>query len=86
MEEPAYKTISKAKRKERDDKIPPEWRITLPEDDDYLLDLPKNCGLFTEEELAITDSCDSVGLLEKIHSGQLTSVAVAKAFCKVNTV
>lgn len=54
-------------------------------DGDNVLDLPQTCGLFTEEELFITDALDAVGLLEKIHSGELTSLAVVMAFCKVSS-
>jgi hypothetical protein len=84
MAEPAYKTISIAKQAERESKIPQEWKITLPEDDENLMSLPQQCGIFTEEELAITETLDSVELLEKIHSGQWTSSAVTRAFCKVH--
>lgn len=84
MAEPAYIAISATKRQDRDSKIPPEWQIRLPEDDDNLLNLPRECGIFSEEELNITETLDSVTLLGKIHSGAYTSLAVTKAFCKVN--
>lgn len=84
MAEPAYKAISLAKCKERESKILQEWRIALPEDDDNLMGLPRECGIFSEEELAITETIDSVALLDKIHSGMCTSVAVTQSFCKVS--
>lgn len=84
MAEPAYKAISVAKCKERESKIPQKWRITLPEDDDNLMGLPRECGIFSEEEL--TETVDSVALLDKIHSGIYTSFAVTQAFCKVSYV
>lgn len=85
MAEPAYKKISIAKQAERQSKIPKEWRITVPEGEGSLLNLPRQCGIFTEQELAITETMDSVELLNKIHSGLVTSMAVTQAFCKVRT-
>jgi amidase len=83
MVEPTYKSISIAKQAERESRIPQKWKITLPEDDNNLMDLPRQCGIFTEDEMAITEAPDSVELLSMIHSGQLTSLAVTEAFCKV---
>jgi amidase len=83
MSEPAWKKIAAAKQAEREGKIPSEWRITVPDHEGSLMNLPRECGIFTAEELAITENLDSVELLSKIHSGQLTSLAVTQAFCKV---
>ncbi|OAG38195.1 hypothetical protein AYO21_07528 [Fonsecaea monophora] len=80
--EPAYLDISRRKLAERDSKIPPEWKISLPEDDDNLLHLPRSCSLLSPRELEITEEYDSVGLLEKIHAREYTSVEVTRAFCK----
>jgi amidase len=80
-----YETIGALKRKERDENIPKEWRVTVPEDDDNLLGLPRSLPLFSERELDITESYDSVGLLEKIKNKEFTSLEVATAFCKVET-
>lgn len=83
MSEAKWVDISKRKRKERDDKIPPEWRIEVPDEDD-LTDLPRRTSLLSEKELEITEAYDSVGLLQEIRSGRFTSVEVAQAFCKVD--
>lgn len=78
-----YEEIGLKKRAERDSKIPKEWRITIPEDDDNLLHLPRTCGILNETEIDITESYDSVGLLAKIHAGVYSSLQVTTAFCKV---
>ncbi|OQV08955.1 hypothetical protein CLAIMM_13151 [Cladophialophora immunda] len=80
--EPAYLEISRRKVAERESKIPAEWRISIPEDDDNLLDLPRSCSLLSQRELDITEKHDSVALLEKIHAREYSSVEVTRAFCK----
>lgn len=80
---PPYQEISAAKCEERESKIPKEWRITLPEDDDNLMDLPRQCGILTEQEFAITEHHDSVSLLGDIASGKLSCLEVITAFNKV---
>jgi hypothetical protein len=47
-----------------------------------VLNLPRACGLLTEQELDITESYDAVTLLGKIASKELTSYTVTTAFCK----
>ncbi|KAF2099750.1 general amidase [Rhizodiscina lignyota] len=79
---PKYEEISAAKRAERDSKIPAEFRITVPEDDDNLLELPRACGIFTDQELSITEDHDSVALLEAIRDGRFSCLDVVTAFCK----
>jgi amidase len=78
-----YEEIGSLKRKERDEKIPAEWRVSVPEDTDSLLELPRSLGIFSKRELNITESYDSVGLIEQIRKGEFTSLEVAQAFCKV---
>ena len=83
MSASGYLDISIAKKKARDALIPEEWRITVPSDEDNLLDLARSCGIFSADELRITEDFDSIALLHEIHSGQLSSVEVTDAFCKV---
>ncbi|EXJ70781.1 uncharacterized protein A1O5_05771 [Cladophialophora psammophila CBS 110553] len=80
--EPPYLGISRRKLEERDSKIPAEWRISMPEDDDNLLGLPRSCSLLSQRELDITEQNDSVALLEKIRAREYSSVEVTRAFCK----
>ena len=47
-----------------------------------VLDVPRTCGLLTEDELDITENYDAVTLLEKIAARELTSHSVTTAFCK----
>ncbi|OAP55797.1 hypothetical protein AYL99_09949 [Fonsecaea erecta] len=80
--EAPYLEISRRKVAERDSKIPAEWSISIPEDDDNLLQLPRTCSLLSQRELEITENYDSVALLAKIHARVYSSVEVTRAFCK----
>ncbi|OAQ59565.1 acetamidase [Pochonia chlamydosporia 170] len=44
--------------------------------------VPRECGLLTPEEIALTEDYDAVGLAEAIASGKLTATEVTKAFAK----
>ncbi|KAK0713245.1 amidase signature domain-containing protein [Lasiosphaeria miniovina] len=44
--------------------------------------IPRECGLLTAEELAITENYDAVTLAEAMRTRKLTAVAVATAFAK----
>ncbi|KAF3763265.1 amidase [Cryphonectria parasitica EP155] len=44
--------------------------------------IPRDCGLLTADELAITETHDATSLAQAIRTGQLTSVAVTTAFAK----
>ncbi|OJD12229.1 hypothetical protein AJ78_07134 [Emergomyces pasteurianus Ep9510] len=83
-----YKEISEVARKRRDDAlsaflpIPDIAEDGLPRD---LRSYPKTSGLLTTEELDIVDT-DAETLLQKIKDRKLTSVEVAKAFCKASVI
>lgn len=47
-----------------------------------MIDIPKQCGLLTEEEIDITENYDAVALLQKITLRQLSSRTITTAFCK----
>lgn len=79
----AWVDISRRKRAERDAKIPPQWRVAIP-DEDNLTDLPRRTSIFSERELEITENYDSTNLLQEIRSGGFSSVEVTQAFCKVS--
>jgi hypothetical protein len=67
--------------------IPTEW--LLPKsylenigDARNVLGVPRECGILTAEELAITEDNDAVSLTQKLATGGLSAVAVTTAFCK----
>ncbi|PWI66506.1 hypothetical protein PCL_04919 [Purpureocillium lilacinum] len=61
--------------------IPPEWRIKTPPTGDSFMSYPKESGILSNDELAITES-NATDLVRKLADGELTSVAVTTAFCK----
>src|SRR5690349_16315140 len=61
--------------------IPAEWRIKSKPTEDSVMDYPKQSGIMTAEELAITES-SATDLVAQLAAGKLTSVAVTTAFCK----
>ncbi|KAF7553546.1 hypothetical protein G7Z17_g3548 [Cylindrodendrum hubeiense] len=76
-----WKAIAAEKKSRIDAAIPTEWRIEMPQDDVSAMAYPKESGLLTAEELAITES-SATDIVKKIAAGDLTSVAVTTAFCK----
>ncbi|KAH7038255.1 amidase [Microdochium trichocladiopsis] len=80
-----WETISAKKRQALADSIPAEWRIPTelmpPESQDDVTGFPEQSGWFTKDELAITGATVSE-LLPKLASGELSSEAVTRAFCK----
>ncbi|KAJ9666035.1 hypothetical protein H2201_003948 [Coniosporium apollinis] len=84
-----WQAIAAGKRESNAAKIPKEWR--LPQDilkdvhnssDLNVLDIPRSCGILTDQEVAITEKHDATALLEKLASGELTAYDVTLAFCK----
>jgi amidase len=61
--------------------IPDEWRLTSVPSGDSVMSVPRDSGLLTPEELAITEST-ATDLVAKMAARELTSVAVTMAFCK----
>ncbi|KAI9063035.1 general amidase [Trametes sanguinea] len=71
------------KRKRLQGLIPQEWIIPpVPEDQQNVLDIPKNCGLLTDRELEITNAPDVAILLKKLASAEWSAVEVTTAFSK----
>ena len=63
--------------------IPKEWLITLPPASQLdVTTVPQTCGLLTDAELEITETCDVAGLLAKLASAEWSSVDVTRAFYK----
>jgi amidase len=65
--------------------IPEEWivpqKLLPPESQDDVTGWPEASGWFTAQELQIT-GLNATELLQKLASGELSSVDVTKAFCK----
>jgi amidase len=63
--------------------IPREWLITPPADDVLdVTDVPSNCGVLSARELEITAVSEVALLLNKLATGEWSSVEVTTAFCK----
>lgn len=84
-----WKSIGRAKRDSCFEKIPKDWRLSasivsgLDENSTQnVTSLPRECGILSAEEIEITESYDATALLEKLSTSQLSSLAVATAFCK----
>ncbi|KAK3623988.1 putative amidase [Elasticomyces elasticus] len=84
-EQETWQTIAARKQAQRESKIPLEWRIPkdiLPSADiNDVQDFPRLSGLFTDQELAITETT-ATDVVEKIASGVWSSEEVVRAVCK----
>ncbi|CRG82703.1 Putative amidase C550,07 [Talaromyces islandicus] len=79
---PAWQHVAAARRSLIESKIPPEWRV--PEEllkRKNLVDLPRTCGIMTEEELSITES-SAVEIVSAIQANKISAVDTTRAFCK----
>lgn len=80
-----WRAISEKAKQILADSIPSEWRLPkdkLPSDEQLdVRDVPKQSGILTEQELAITETY-ATDIVKKIASGEWTSEAVTIAFCK----
>ena len=78
-----------AKQAEAAGKIPADWRLS-PEilqqvsanQQRTLFDIPRESGLLTAHELAITETQDATELRDQLAAGKLSAVDVTTAFCK----
>lgn len=78
-----YVAVGRGKREQRDRLIPVEWRIKpVKKNVTNVIDVPVECGLLSERELAITSDHDAIDILEKIKTNQYTAENVTRAFCK----
>ena len=80
-----WQEIAAAKKKQRADKIPPQWRlpesILPPMETRDVQDFPHSSGFFTNHELLITESTASE-VVEKIAQREWTALEVTEAICK----
>jgi hypothetical protein len=71
------------KKRRQTASIPREWLITPPADDVLdVTDVPSSCGLLSARELEITEVSEVAVLLNKLATGEWSSVEVTTAFCK----
>lgn len=77
----AWAELAADKKSRISDTIPKEWLIKDPPTEVSVMSFPKESGIMSPEEMAITES-SATDLVAKMASGQLTSVAVTTAFCK----
>jgi hypothetical protein len=80
-----WQSISKRKKKQQASRIPKEWLLpaNTASNSNNVLDIPRKCGLLSEKELNITEAYDATDLVQKLGRGELKSVDVVTAFCKV---
>jgi amidase len=71
---PAWETIAHVKRANRDNAIPPEWRLrnNIPESRLNVINVPAECGILTARELTITET-DATVLVDKLISREYSS-------------
>lgn len=85
----SWQSRTKAYREAAAAKIPEAWRLDKqftqdisPTSPRSVLDVPRKCGILTEQELDITENHDIVSLVEQLAQGTLSSEVVTTAFCK----
>lgn len=78
-----WQELAAEKKRRQAASIPKEWLITLPADD--VLDItgvPTSCGLLSARELEITEVSEIAILLNKLATGEWSSVEVTTAYGK----
>lgn len=79
----SWQEIAETRKKQQEEAIPADWRITKPGDD--ILDvtgIPEACGLLNDLELEITNTTDVDIILDKLANSEWSAVAVTTAFYK----
>jgi len=84
-----WESIAAEKRQSDLNKIPLDWRLPSSLLDGIsmtstgsALDIPRQSGILSKEEVEITELYDASGLIEKLKSREFSAVAVTTAFCK----
>ena len=79
-----WRALCAAKKQRQLEAIPKEWTLDppIPEEQHRVLDIPRTCGVLTAHELEITDTVNIQTLLDKLASGEWSSVEVTTAFYK----
>jgi amidase len=79
----SWQTICAERKQKQNDAIPPEWKISVPEQTNGSVQhIPEQCGLLTARELEITNTTDLDVLLGKLATAVWSSVEVTTAFYK----
>jgi len=77
-----WKALAADKKQRQLKSIPQDWLVPLPPDSTLdVTGFPETCGLLNAREIEITNTVVDV-LLEKLASGEWTSVDVTTAFYK----
>lgn len=77
-----WKALAADKKQRQLKSIPKDWLVSLPPDSTLdVTGFPETCGLLNAREIEITNTLVDV-LLEKLASGEWTSVDVTTAFYK----
>lgn len=77
-----WKALAADKKQRQLKAIPKDWLVSPPPDSTLdVTGFPETCGLLTAREIEITNTLVDV-LLEKLASGEWTSVDVTTAFYK----
>ncbi|KAJ5775005.1 uncharacterized protein N7511_000016 [Penicillium nucicola] len=84
MSAPSWQQRAEAKRSEVAAKIPTEWQVpkSILEKDSSPFDIPRESGILSEREIAITEDHDATDLVHKLASREYTSLEVTTAFAK----
>ncbi|KZT30418.1 general amidase [Neolentinus lepideus HHB14362 ss-1] len=79
----SWQTLVADKKKRQQESIPQEWIVSPPPDDVLnVTGFPGQSGLLSAKELQITNEVDVQVLLQKLASGEWSSVEVTTAFYK----
>lgn len=84
MDRKHWKIRSSDRKRAQLESIPSQWHIkSLPAKDvRNVLDIPRACGILSERELEITETVDLVTILDKLRSGEWSSVETTTAYYK----
>ena len=81
--EQKWRQLVADKRERQRKAIPEDWLIVAPPEAQLnVIDVPKQCGLLSAHELEITETDDVSIVLEKLASGEWTSLVVTTAYYK----
>ncbi|KAI9660569.1 MAG: hypothetical protein M1821_009921 [Bathelium mastoideum] len=80
----SWQDIAKHKQEEQAAKIPKEWLLSSKPSPNLnaVIDVPRRCGILTEQEVYITEQHDATALVTKLAKRELSSEEVVTAFCK----
>jgi amidase len=82
-----WQIISWQKRDEQYARIPTKWLLKSSPSPDIrtYVEVPRKCGILSDEEIRITEEYDATSLGGAIRRKELKCVDVTRAFCKVST-